>query len=303
MFQHFLSTVPNPNTRETYARGLAYFSDWASDNGVEVTALRVRDVLGFQTHLGSQLSGSSANVYLSALRAALKWSAQMELVSPAVYQAASVVEGVKVAERLPAVLKTDEVQDLLCQPDTSTLAGVRDLAFIALLVSSGIRVGEAVGLDLSHLDLREREAIVLGKGSKERKVFFTRRAAAALEQYLATRGDNPIGGPVFVNRFGGRISVRYMQERVAAYGLGLESGERLHPHTLRHTFATQYLDKTGDIDGTSRQLGHADSKTTRIYTRTATSRLRQQHRDAMEDPEVLTLAPVRVLATKERNEW
>jgi site-specific recombinase XerD len=285
MFQHYLDTIKSANTRTTYARGLSYFADWASDAGVDVTRLRVRDISTFRDHLNGTLSGSSANVYLSSLRAFLRWAAERELVEPSVYQAATVVGNVKTAERLPTVLKPEEVEALLCQPDPATLTGARDLAFVSLLVSSGIRVSEAVNLDLDSIDIAERQARVVGKGDKERVVRFNKRAQAALVHYLQMRG--PLAtGPVFVNRWDARISVRYMQERVAAYGLALEGGERLHPHTLRHTFATQYLDKTGDLDATRRWLGHERAETTQVYTKLANSRLKAQYDEVMDEPTV-----------------
>lgn len=302
MFQQFLVTIKAANTRETYGRGLGYFADWAGDNGVDLTALRVRDIKAFRDFLGDRLGAASTNVYLSALRAFLRWAADEELIQPAVYQATTVVKNVKVPERLPQVLRAEEVSELLCQPDPATLSGARDLAFIAILVTSGIRVSEAAGLDLERIDIYNRTARVIGKGDKERVVRFTTKTAQALAHYLRLRNNGATTGPVFTNRSGTRISVRYMQERVGGYGFTLASGERLHPHTLRHTFATMYLDATGDIDGTRRWLGHESTATTQVYTKLANSRLNAQYDGVMEDrPEentsldlVLDLAPARV---------
>ena len=136
MFQQYLDTIKSNNTRSTYTRGLAYFETWARGAGVDVASLRVRDISAFRDHLNGALSGSSANVYLSALRAFLRWAAERELVEPAIYQACAVVSNVKTPERLPTVLKAEEVETLLCQPDASTLTGARDLAFVSLLVPS-----------------------------------------------------------------------------------------------------------------------------------------------------------------------
>lgn len=305
MFQQFLSTIKSENTRETYGRGLGYFADWAGDAGVDLAALKVRDIKAFRDFLGDRLGAASTNVYLSALRAYLRWAADEELVEPAVYQATTVVKNVKVPERLPQVLRREEVSELLCQPDPATLSGARDLAFIALLVTSGIRVSEATGMDLERLDIDNRTARVIGKGDKERVIRFTTKAAQALRHYLNLRGDGKTDGPVFVNRSNGRISVRYMQERVGGYGLTLANGERLHPHTLRHTFATMYLDQTGDIDATRRWLGHESTATTQVYTKLANSRLNAQYDGVMEDPDVgaqldLVLELPRVRVAQER---
>lgn len=302
MIAQFLATIKTENTRETYARGLGYFADWAGDHEVDLAGLKVRDIKAFQSFLGDRLGAASTNVYLSALRAFVRWAADEEIIEPAVYQATTVVKNVKVPERLPQVLASEEVADLLCQPDPATLSGARDLAFIALLVTSGIRVSEATGLELERIDIHNRTARVIGKGDKERIVRFTSKAARALQHYLTLRNDGAKAGPVFINRSNGRISVRYMQERVGSYGLSLASGERLHPHTLRHTFATMYLDRTGDIDATRRLMGHESTVTTQLYSKLANTRLHQQYDDVMEDPKVedsldlvLDLSPARVL--------
>ncbi len=306
MFQQFLSAITTANTRETYARGLRYFEDWAGDAGVDVAALRVRDISAFREHLTSSLAGSSTNVYLSALRAFLRWAAEKEMVEPAVYQAASVVRNVKVSSRLPQVLRAEEVTRLLASPDVSTLTGARDLALVSLLVSSGLRISEAVNLDLADIDIQARRMRVVGKGDKERVARFNTRAQRALLAYLELRDDGAVSGPVFVNRWGRRISVRYMQERIAGYGLTVEGGERLHPHALRHTFATYYIDQTGDLDATRRQLGHSRAETTQRYTALATSRLDAQYDGVMErlgaddNDLVLELEPRRERATVER---
>jgi site-specific recombinase XerD len=299
MIASFLETVTSPNTRSTYARGLGYFSRWAEGAGVDVTTLRVRDILAFRSHLAGALSGASANTYLSALKSCLKWAAQCELVGAEVYAAATTVENVAQDENLPEVLTETQVAALLNAPNPETLTGARDLAIIALLVSSGMRISEMTGLDIETVDFDGRAVVVDGKGGKQRRAFFNGRAAGAIINYLALRGS-PSNGPLFVNAQGERLSVRYIQEQLAGYGEVIGLGARLHPHSLRHTFATKVLDDSGDLDAVQRLLGHSSPTTTQRYVKTATKRLERVYRAALEEQETLTLAPVRVRVLAER---
>lgn len=275
IFNCFLNQLSSTNSRSTYERGLSRFAHWAADNGVTIETLKVRDIKAYRVWLTDALGPSSVNVYLSALRSFLKWAAGEELVSTEVYSATTVVSNVKTPERLPSVLRAEEVDDLLCLPDPTTLNGARDLALLALLVSTGLRISEAISIDIETIDFSKREIRVIGKGDKERIVLFGKNAADAVRNYLTLR-SNPVEGPLFINKFGKRISVRYCQQQISGYGVRL-NGENLHPHTLRHTFATQFLDATGDLAATQDLLGHSRAETTRIYTKTATNRLRRQY--------------------------
>lgn len=294
MISQFLATIPNTNTQATYRRGLTRFERWLSETDRDVSDLRPKDIASFRTTLAADLKGTSAGCYLSSLRAYLKWAAREELVGTEVWQAAQVVENPPTEDTFPTPLTEEEVLSLLCRPDVTNVEGTRDLAFISLLLSSGLRLSEATSLTVQNVDAQGRCAYVMGKGSKKRKVFFDAATAGRLQAYLLLRG-NPASGPVFLSREGAPITNRAMQERIAEYGreIGFDGTvrERLHPHLLRHTFATAYLDATGDIDALSKLLGHSDPATTRIYTRTATRRLEAQYRGAMDQE---ALQPVAV---------
>ena len=171
--------------------------------------------------------------------------------------------------RLPKVAPPGTIARLLEAVPTDTPRGLRDRAILELLYGAGVRVSELVGLELGALDLERGSAIVRGKGNRERLVFFGRPAADALRAYLAygrpklaRAGERAL----FVNRFGRRLSVRTVQKIVRHYALAAGIPEDLHPHILRHSFATHLLDGGADLRVVQELLGHSSPTTTEIYT-------------------------------------
>jgi site-specific recombinase XerD len=272
MVEQFLRTVDSPNTADAYRRDLAKFLNWLGSEAL--STLKPADLLNYVAYLRDEdYAPASINRHLSAVRAFLRWAALVEEVPTAVYGAAQAVKGVKLPKRLPQALTTEQVERLLEQPNLHDEGGARDYAFLKLALASGGRLSELVALNIEDLDFARQQAVVDGKGSKERVVFFDQDAAAALLFYLGKRG-NPQSGPLFVNHQGARISHRWIQRALAAYGeaAGVED---MTPHRLRHTFATELLDASGDIAAVSEMLGHASVATTKIYTSGATLRLRR----------------------------
>jgi integrase/recombinase XerC len=176
----------------------------------------------------------------------------------------------KLDKRLPVFLTQTEIRDLLEAPDTNRPEGKRDRALLELLYAAGLRISELWRLNLTDIDLHSREIRALGKGAKQRVVLMGLPAAAALEDYLAN-GRRSIGAvdrdnAVFINDRGRRLSVRGMQKMVHHYACASGIEKRVHPHTLRHTFATHMLDGGADLRVVQELLGHADLSSTQIYT-------------------------------------
>jgi integrase/recombinase XerC len=173
----------------------------------------------------------------------------------------------KAGRKLPRVLDVDEAAKLLdLQPKTKL--AVRDLAAMELLYSSGLRVSELVSVDISDIDLESGEVRVMGKGRKQRLVPIGRLARLALAGWLKVRrqmlrGEQPA---VFINSRGGRLSVRSVQQRLAAWARRQGIDVHVHPHMLRHSFASHVLESSGDLRAVQELLGHADISTTQIYT-------------------------------------
>lgn len=166
---------------------------------------------------------------------------------------------------LPKALDIDSTAKLFGPAPSSPLA-LRDRAMLELLYSAGVRLAELVGIDLRHLDLANGLVTVTGKGNKTRVAPLGAPAVAAIKAWLATRADRSPEAPLFTGRGGRRISPRTVQtrlKRVSSTQLGTDA---LHPHMLRHSFASHLLESSGDLRAVQELLGHADISTTQIYT-------------------------------------
>ena len=262
----FLASLQQRSTHTlaAYRRDLALFSRYHAMQppGTPVDAHFMRGFLG-QLHRDGQSPRSIART-LSAVRSFYTFLIRRgeSRDNPVVG-----IRAPKAPKRLPKVLDVDQAGRLLAAEGETPLER-RDLAMWELAYSSGLRVSELVGLDLSALDLASGEARVLGKGRKERIVPVGRMAIAALQRWLIVRGEwikSPIEA-VFVTPRGARIGVRMVQQRLQAWALrqGLET--RVHPHMLRHSFASHLLESSGDLRSVQELLGHSDIRTTQIYT-------------------------------------
>ncbi|MHB1059601.1 MAG: tyrosine recombinase XerC [Rhodanobacter sp.] len=174
------------------------------------------------------------------------------------------VRGPKVRRKLPQVLDVDEATALV-ETDSGGQLAVRDRAMLELFYSSGLRLSELVGLRWLDLHLDDGEVRVLGKGNKTRIVPVGRHAIAALRALGAEQGM-PADGPVFRGRGGAAINPRTIQLRMKTLALQQGIPKHIHPHLLRHTFASHMLESSGDLRAVQELLGHADIATTQIYT-------------------------------------
>jgi integrase/recombinase XerC len=182
------------------------------------------------------------------------------------------VRAPKLKKRLPTTLDADQMGRLLAFRADDELSA-RDKAIMELFYSSGLRLSELVGLDLSALDLADRTVRVLGKGAKSRVLPIGRFAVEALRRWLSERalllGAAPaadLAGPVFVGRAGRRLTTRAVQLRVTLWARRQGLGVHLHPHMFRHSFESHLLESGGDLRAVQELLGHADIGTTQIYT-------------------------------------
>ncbi|HEX9765248.1 MAG TPA: site-specific tyrosine recombinase XerD [Nitriliruptorales bacterium] len=192
------------------------------------------------------------------------------------------LETPRAARPLPKALSQDQMARLLDAVGGSDPAGLRDAAMLEVLYGAGLRISELVGLDVDDLDRVERLVRVIGKGDKERVVPYGRAADRAVESWLV-RG-RPVVGPrtpaLFLNLRGRRLSRQgaWSIVRTRAGDVGL--GERVSPHTLRHSFATHLLDGGADIRVVQELLGHASVTTTQVYTKVSRTRLTQVYEQA-----------------------
>jgi len=184
----------------------------------------------------------------------------------------------RLGSALPKALTVDEVERLLASPVDETALGARDRALLEFMYATGVRVTEAVNLDLSALDLEDRTALVTGKGNRQRLVPVGRLAVSAVRAYLPHRmtlkGDRMDGGAVFLNARGGRLTRQGVWGivRKAAGRVGLERA-KVSPHVLRHSAATHMVEGGADLRTVQEMLGHANISTTQVYTRVSPQHL------------------------------
>lgn len=209
------------------------------------------------------LSGASLARLLSATRGLYQYLLREGLAR---HDPANGLSPPKGQRRLPRTLDADRSAQLLDGAVEDDFIARRDQAMLELLYSSGLRLSELVGLNLDHLDLNDGLVRVTGKGNKVRELPVGRLAREALAHWLPLRAQaNPIDGAVFVSQQGRRLSPRAVQLRVRQAGVR-ELGQHLHPHMLRHSFASHLLESSQDLRAVQELLGHADISTTQVYT-------------------------------------
>ena len=189
------------------------------------------------------------------------------------------------SHKLPHFLSTSEVAKLLNAPPARDPLGIRDRAVLETLYSAGLRVSELTGLNDGDLDFSAGIVRVRGKGRRERLAPLGSYATTALKSWLSVRELSPREpqhrlAPVFVNKFGTRITTRSIARMLEKYLRQTELDQRTSPHTLRHSFATHLLDRGADIRSVQELLGHKSLVTTQIYTHVSTSNLRMAYEKA-----------------------
>ncbi len=210
------------------------------------------------------LSGRSLQRELSAIRAFYHYLLRegAATINPLIG-----IRAPKTPRKLPKTLDVDEVASLLNAPGDTAME-LRDMAMMELMYSSGLRLAELIGLRRVDLNLSDATVEVTGKGRKTRVVPIGRQAVAALQRWLAVRADWPGADQpaVFLARQGKPISARAVQQRMRAWGAKKGLSARVHPHRLRHSFASHLLESSGDLRAVQELLGHADISTTQVYT-------------------------------------
>jgi len=270
----------SPLTVRNYTSDIQGFLDFLVENGVDsldkVNRSTMRLYLGWLHEKG--IARASISRKLSALRSFYRYLARENLVDA---EPLATLSSPKLEKRLPTFLTHEETARLIESPDSSTPQGLRDRAILELLYAAGLRVSEIVALDLKDIDIGSRQLIVWGKGSKERMVLMGRPAAEALERYL-NLGRIKLEGKAYtqallLNRFGERIAERRIQHLIKKYArkAGLEM--RIHPHIMRHTFATHLLDGGADLRVVQDLLGHARLSSTQVYTHVTQSQIRRKY--------------------------
>jgi tyrosine recombinase XerC len=265
-------------TLRNYRTDLGHFFTWLDSEGIGVNGadrLTVRRYLadlkqnGMATASLTRKTSTIRTFYRFLIREGhLDSSPLVGLVSP------------KREKRLPTVLKREDLAEIIGSANETTSVGLRNRAILELMYAAGVRLSEVVSLDLKHLDLDERTLLVRGKGNKERIVLVGAPAEKALRRYLARGRPQLVTRPqsaLFLNRSGGRLSGRSIQNIVRRQALAAGLDQRVWPHLLRHSFATHMLDGGADLRVVQELLGHESAQTTQIYTHVTQERQREAY--------------------------
>ncbi len=244
--------------------------------------------------LGDGVADGSVRRKVSTIRSFYKWLRAEELLDTDPFFG---VAGPKAGKRLPGILSATDIERLVAAADGREPADMRDRAILELIYAAGLRVSEVASLNLPELDIRDRSVRVQGKGKKERIGVFGGPAADALDRYVRVGrpelvdGKGVPGSPrssepedaLFLNRFGGRLTVRSVQTIVRKYAVKAGLPVAVHPHLLRHSFATHLLDGGADLRVVQELLGHESPNTTQIYTHVTEKKKREAINSAFEE--------------------
>ena len=280
----------SPGTIKLYHYYLSNFLSWLASQKKgdikpdQITQDLIRSYRIFLSHYINPNKGplkrNTQTYFLIAIRAFLRHLGRLGIRTISAEQ----IELGKTHDRNLKFLRPEYLERLLNSPSISSKSGLRDKAILEMLFSTGLRVSELVKLDRDKINLISREFGVIGKGSKVRVVFLSKRAVYWIDQYLTKRTDND--KPLFI-RYSGlnsnnnvddkRLSVRSVEMLVDKYAKKAKLPLKISPHVLRHSFATDLLSSGADLRSVQELLGHANVSTTQIYTHVTNPQLKKTH--------------------------
>ncbi len=273
----------SPYTLRNYEGDLRGLLTFLEERGVHPLTLSRQVFRDYLSHLVlSGISPGSIQRKVSAARGFYRWLRSEGAIET---NPLTNVKGPRKPRRLPSFLTHDEVTALISCPQGPRPQAMRDRAILELLYATGMRVSEIVALNLEDVDLDAQTVRVIGKGNKERMVVMGEPARDALDRYLREARPRLIAGPeraFFLNRDGGRLSVRRVQLMLRKYAAAAGLGKRAYPHLLRHTFATHLLDGGADLRVVQELLGHANVNTTQVYLHVTEERQRSVIEDSLD---------------------
>ena len=261
--QYSPHTITQYTTQLNFAA--LYFSklcdDWSSVQGEHIRrySMQLRS---------KQLSGRTISLKLSCIRSLYKFLKAKNIAQQTHYHnPAEAIKGPKFAKPLPKNLDVDQMARLLDIQDDDPLA-IRDQAIMELMYSSGLRISELVGANLQDINRSAKEILVRGKGSKERLLPVGGQALESLNKWLKIRPQfaHPDEVAVFVSSKKCRISARHVRSRMQEWGIKQGISSQVHPHKLRHSFASHILESSGDLRAVQELLGHSSLSATQVYT-------------------------------------
>ncbi|MBK8639040.1 MAG: tyrosine recombinase XerC [Chromatiaceae bacterium] len=258
----------SPLTLTNYRRDLERIGAWRAGAGAgldwaTMTPEEVRRYVAWRHRGGA--GGKTLQRELSALRSLFNYLLREGRLGA---NPAQGIRAPKTERKLPTTFEADQLCALLDQAQSEDPLALRDRAMIELFYSSGLRLAELVSINLNDIDLEDASLEVLGKGAKRRRVPVGAQAIAAVRHWHQVRGQlaSPGEAALFVSQRGSRIHPRTVEQRLQHWAAAQGAGRHLHPHLLRHSFASHLLESSGDLRAVQELLGHANIGTTQIYT-------------------------------------
>ncbi len=282
------------NTQRNYNQYLSLFIKWLKKENLsdlkphQLTANHIWDyrlflARGHKTVRDKHLTKKSQNYYLIALRALLSFLAERDIET---LPSSKIKLAKQKDEDTISFLDVRDVEKMLTVPDVSTLKGLRDRTILELFFSSGMRISELTALNQDQLTMlqdkrtdRTYELSIVGKGKHIRTIFISPRAAEWIRKYLKERHDveKPLFTNLTKNSDSRRLTPRAIQMMIKRYSIMSGVSKKVTPHTLRHTYATNLLDRGADLRSVQELLGHKNVSTTQVYTHVTNKRLRDVH--------------------------
>jgi integrase/recombinase XerD len=268
------------NTIAAYGRDVTKFAAFCAEHGIPLEQISHSIIVEFLSTLYRRgLDSRSVARHLVTVRHFLRFCVMEKTLEK---DPSENIQAPKFRHTLPEFLSVEEVTNLLAQPDTSNVQGLRDKAMIELLYSSGLRVSELVHLKIGDLQLEAGYLRCIGKGDKERLVPIGKKALEWIREYIAKSRPQILGDNdsifLFPSRTGRSVDRFVFWKNLRMYGTKAGLRKSLSPHMLRHSFATHLLDGGADLRSVQMMLGHADISTTQIYTHVVEGRLRQVYK-------------------------
>ena len=258
-------------TIKSYKEDLTEFYDFALDNNIDIDL--VRDYL--RKLYENKYSNRSISRKVSSLKSYFKYLESDGIIKDNFMR---LISNPKLEKTLPNYLNYDDLEKLLNYPDISNKYGLRDALILEMLYSTGVRVSELANIRLNDIDFNDRKILILGKGNKERYVYYGSKCEKLLDKYL--KMDHRDSSYLLIGKKSDRLNEREIRSTVTDSAKRAGINIHVSPHTLRHTYATHMLNDGADLKSVGDLLGHESLSTTQIYTHVSNERLRQVYLSA-----------------------
>ena len=273
-------------TLESYNNDLQRYVNYCTNHNIIPEKAESYEVQCFIADLSAeQMAATSVNRCLSSIRGFYRWMVRFNKRKD---NPCSALKNIKIPVKMPSVLWENEMADFAELPETAgILWPLRDKALIMTMYSAGLRISELVSLNMENISVSFEEAKITGKGDKQRYVFFSQETIETVKEYLPVRAErlrvcglDYKKGALFINRKGQPISVSGVRWIISQYAGRSQLGKNIHPHALRHSFATHLVNSGCDVRIVQEMLGHSSISTTQRYTHINIEKMREIYMNA-----------------------